>query len=113
MPVSVRKAPGQELGAQPLMQSALHSAAEGVELRESASRLRLCSDEPQQPGTNSRLRACSCRYRGGRKTGESPASVSGSIEEPLRRTNLHERQDPTYRGTFAGCFAPIRNRSES
>ncbi len=78
--------------------------------RESASRLRLCSDEPQQPGTNRRPRASACGHRAGRrKTRESPVGVCGGIARTLRCADLHERQRPSYRATLARRVAPIRD----
>ena len=81
--------------------------------RESASRLRLCGDEPQQPGTNRRPRARSCGHGAGRrKTRQSPLGVCGGVARTLRRANLHERQSPACRATLARRVAPIRNRTE-
>ena len=81
--------------------------------RESASRLRLCGDEPQQPGTNRRPRARACGHRAGRrKTRESPLGVCGGVAWTLRCANLHERQEPSCRATLARRVAPIRDGTE-
>ena len=81
--------------------------------RESASRLRLCSDEPQQPGTNRRPRARPRGHGAGRrKTRQSPLGVCGGVAGTLRRAGLHKRQRPACRATLARRVAPIRNRTE-
>ena len=78
--------------------------------RESASRSRLCSDEPQQPGTDRRPRARARGHRaGGRKTRQSAAGVCGGVAWPLRCADLHERQRPSDRATLARRVAPIRD----
>ena len=78
-----------------------------------ASRLRICGDEPQQPGTNRRPRACPRGHRTGRrKARQSPVGVCGRVAGTLRCAGLHKRQRPACRATVARCVTPIRDGTE-
>ena len=59
----------------------------------SASRLRLCGDEPQQPGPDRRPCADPCGLgTGARRTRQQPHGVCVGVAGAVRRADVHERR---------------------
>ena len=57
----------------------------------SASRLRLCGDQPQQPGPDRRPRADPCGHgAGARRAHQQPHGLRVGVARQVRRADVHE-----------------------